>query len=86
MTGKRESNTCYFCGGKLKPGLATIPFIVGSNVVVIKQVPAEVCDQCGEPILMNDVAAVVDQVLKRAHAPGLEVSVVNYEQLALAAG
>jgi YgiT-type zinc finger domain-containing protein len=84
MTGKPENNRCYFCGGKLRSGVTTIPFVAGAIVVVIKQVPAEICDQCGEPILTSEVAGIIDGVLKRAQTPGLEVSVVNYEQVALA--
>jgi YgiT-type zinc finger domain-containing protein len=83
MTGKPESDRCYSCGGRLAPGLATLPFVVGSSVVVIKDVPAEVCAQCGEAILASEVAAVVDTLLKQVQRSGFEVSIVTYEQLAL---
>jgi len=82
MTGVHENDRCYFCGGKLKQSSATIPFMVGSNVVVIRQVPAEMCVQCGEPIMESDVARVVERLLKQVSRLGLEVSVVTYEQLA----
>ena len=86
MVGERGNNLCYFCGGQLRYGLATIPFVLGSNVVVIKQVPAEVCEQCGEPILRSEVAGVVDGVLKKARTSGFEISVINYEQLEVSVG
>ncbi len=75
---------CYFCGGKLVSGLATIPFVVGSSVVVIKGVPAEVCGQCGEALMSSEVAAIVDHLLKQVRRSGFEVSIVTYGQLALA--
>ncbi len=82
MTGVQENDDrCYFCGGKLKQSLATIPFMVGSNVVVIRQVPAEICTQCGEPVMNSDVARVVERLLKQVSRLGLEVSVVTYEHL-----
>jgi YgiT-type zinc finger domain-containing protein len=84
MTGELDGDRCYFCGGKLVPGLATIPFVVGSSVVVIKHVPAEVCAQCSEAIMSSEVAAVVDNLLKQVQRSGFEVSIVMYEQLALA--
>jgi YgiT-type zinc finger domain-containing protein len=84
MTGKPENDRCYFCGGKLEPGLATIPFVVGSSVVIIKEVPAEVCVQCDEAIMSSQVAAVVDTLLKQAQQSGFEVSIVTYGQPALA--
>lgn len=78
MTGKPENDRCYFCGGKLKPGLATLPFVVGSSVVIVKQVPAEVCSQCGEAVMISEVAEVVDGLLKQAQRSGFEVSIVTY--------
>ncbi|MFQ6058026.1 MAG: YgiT-type zinc finger protein [Anaerolineae bacterium] len=83
MTGEPENDRCYFCGGKLAPGLATLSFVVGSSVVVIKGVPAEVCTQCSEAIMTSEVAAQVDNLLKQIHRSGFEVSIVTYEQLAL---
>ena len=81
MTGVPEENDlCYFCGGKLEAGLATIPFVMNKSIVIVKQVPAEVCTQCGEPIMNSDVAAVVDRLLKQAQRSGFEVSIVTYGQ------
>lgn len=83
MTGVPENDRCYFCGGGLVSDRATLPFVVGSSVVVIRDVPAEVCTQCGEAILTSDVAEVVDRLLKQVQQSGFEVSIVTYEQLAL---
>ncbi len=84
MTGDPESDRCYFCGGKLAPELATLPFVVGASVVVIKGVPAEVCTQCGEAVMISEVAEVVDNLLKQVQRSGFEVSIITYEQMALA--
>lgn len=83
MTGEPENDRCYFCGGKLKPGLTTLPFVVGAKVVVIKDVPAEVCSQCSEAVMTSEVAALVDRLLKQVQRSGFEVSIVPYEQLTL---
>ncbi len=83
MIGEPENDRCYFCGGRLAPNLATLPFVVGSGVVIIKQVPAQVCTQCGEAITDSQVAAVVDTLLKQAHRSGFEVSILTYGQLDL---
>jgi len=84
MTDARESNRCYFCGGTLENRLATIPFVVGSSVVVIKGTPARVCVQCDEPIVNSAVAASIDRLLKQAHQSGFEVSVITYAEAELA--
>lgn len=80
MIGVQESEKCYFCGGRLTPDLATIPFVVGKAVVVVKQVPAYICAQCGEAIMDSKVAQPVDELLKRARQSGFEVSIITYKQ------
>ena len=83
MIGEPENNRCYFCGGRLQFGPATIPFVVGSRVVIVKDVPAEICTQCDEPIMESDVAAVVDRLLKHAVQSGFEISIVSFNEPSL---
>ncbi|MGQ9501527.1 MAG: type II toxin-antitoxin system MqsA family antitoxin [Anaerolineae bacterium] len=85
MTGEPENERCYFCGGRLAPGLATLPFVMGSSVVIIKGVPAEICNQCGEAITSSEVAAAIDAFLKQVQRSGFEISVVAYESSVLTA-
>jgi peptide subunit release factor 1 (eRF1) len=47
-------------------------------VAVIKQVPAEVCDTCGEPFLHAEATDVVSSLLEKALASNAEVSVMTY--------
>lgn len=83
MIGEPGNDRCYFCGGRLAPERTTLPFVVGSGVVIIKQVPAQVCTQCGEAITDSEVAAVLDTLLKQAQRSGFELSILTYEQLDL---
>ncbi len=77
---QQEIDRCYFCGGRLSPALTTLPFVVGSSVVVVKQVAADVCTQCGEAVMSSEVAAAIDALLKQAHYSGFEVSTVPFRQ------
>jgi YgiT-type zinc finger domain-containing protein len=58
--------------------LATIPFVLGKSVAVIKQVPAEVCDTCGEPFLHAEATDAVSLLLDKALASNAEVSMITY--------
>ena len=79
MTGHAGApKLCPLCGGQLSVGLATIPFVLGNTVAVIKQVPAEVCDACGEPFLHAEATDVVSSLLEKALASSAEVSVMTY--------
>ena len=79
--GKEQDDRCYFCGGPLVMKQATIPFVVNGNVVVVKDVPAAVCTQCGEAIVTSEVAEILDRLLKQVEGVGFEVSVVPYSHL-----
>ncbi len=84
MTGEHEKDQgdrCYFCGGPLVMDLATIPFVVNGSVVVVKDVPAAVCTQCGEAIVTSEVAEILNRLLKQVEGVGFEVSVVPYSHL-----
>jgi len=54
---------CPFCSGQLSAQLATIPFVLGKTAPVIEQVPAEVCESCGEPFLDAEATDVVTSLL-----------------------
>ena len=79
MTGYAgASKPCPLCGGQLSVELATIPFVLGKSVAVIKQVPAEVCDTCSEPFLHAEATDVVGSLLEKVLASSAEVSVMTY--------
>ncbi len=78
MIGEPENDRCYFCGGRLESKTATIPFVIKETVVVIKNVPAEVCSQCNEAIMTSPIARQVDALLKQVYHLNSEVSVITF--------
>mgnify|MGYP005726332901 CR=1 FL=1 len=84
MTGVRvnkKNKICPSCGGLLEDGKATIPFITGKNIiVVIKDVPAEICLDCHEPYVSGSVTDQVLALLKQLKSLKSEVSIVTYSQ------
>ena len=49
--------------GETGPGLATVTLPRGESTIIFKQVPAEVCSNCGEYYLSQDIA---ERLLSRA--------------------
>ncbi len=86
MTGKLANNSrCPLCGGRLIPDQhATIPFVLGRVVVVVKDVPAEVCRSCGEPYLTGAATDQMLLLLRRFVRLPIEVSVASYAELTAA--
>jgi YgiT-type zinc finger domain-containing protein len=83
--GEPENSTCPVCGGHLQPNTATIPFILGyDTIVVIKDVPAEICSNCHEPFMAGKVTDRVSSLLRQLKALRSEVSVVTYSEPAMA--
>lgn len=81
MIGKKGKNrkVCAICGGSLRKGRATIPFSLNDKTVIIKDVPAEICGDCGEAFVTGFVADRVDMILDRVEQLDAEVSVVHYK-------
>jgi len=71
---------CPLCGGDLQSSVATIPFVLGATVAVIKGVPAEVCGTCGEAFLDSAATDDVSALLRAARGAGAEVLVMSYRR------
>jgi YgiT-type zinc finger domain-containing protein len=85
MIGESENSVCPVCGGRLRIDVATIPFILGDNVVVvIKGIPAEVCNNCHEPFVAGRVTDQVSTLLRQLKSLRSEVSVVTYAEQPMA--
>jgi YgiT-type zinc finger domain-containing protein len=88
MTGEhaKDSGQCPLCGGRLVADQkATIPFVLDKTVVVVKEVPAEVCGSCHEPFMTGEVTDRLTQLLKELRHLQAEVSVVLFPGIPVAA-
>lgn len=70
---------CPFCKhGETREGTTTVTLERGETTVVIKDVPAEVCVNCGEALLSEEVSASLLSQAKTAASAGVEVDVRHY--------
>lgn len=67
---------CAICGGTPKRGKTTASMDTGVGVVVVREVPAMICRQCGEDWLTQKSAAQVDKIVARAKKGKAQVEVV----------
>lgn len=70
---------CVICKqGVTREGTATVTLERGRTTVVIKEVPAEVCENCGEYYLSEAVTERVQQLAQQAFEQGAEIEVLRY--------
>ena len=70
---------CVICKhGETLPGLVTVTLTRDEAVFVFKGVPADVCQNCGEYYLSDEIAAVVLSRAERSIANGSEVEIQRY--------
>ena len=74
--------TCFFCKGQIESGFASFMAEVDNRIVVIKNVPSQVCRQCGEASYSRAVALRLEEMVKHSARAAAELSVASYEELA----
>ena len=70
------SGLCALCGGTLAPGRVTYSVDLGTTVVVARNVPATVCDQCGERWFDDTTVEHLDRIVGDARTRGVQVELV----------
>lgn len=81
MTGKRErrgSDTmkeCYFCKGKLVQQNVKVDFRWGQKLKIIENVPARVCQQCGEQYFQSGVYKAMEKLAASRKKPAARLTV-----------
>ena len=58
---------CDRCGGELKSGKTTLEIWSGEELLVIKDVSADICQQCGEAYISAEVSEKLDHFLAEHH-------------------
>ena len=69
------NHQCPICGGCKKPGTTTFSADIGTGVVVVRQVRATVCTQCGEEWIDDATAQRIEEIVNEARARKLQVEV-----------
>ena len=58
---------CNFCKGILREKKTEFLAHAAGEVIVIKDVPAYVCEQCGEAYYTTEISRKIDKVMQNAH-------------------
>lgn len=71
---------CVFCGGKVTRKHVTFAYDEGGKYLFVENVPAEVCQQCGERTYSPEVTDNLLQYAESSHEPirTIQVPVFRY--------
>ena len=70
---------CMICKhGKTEPGLTTVTLTRGNTTVVFRDVPAQICDNCGEEYVDEEITARLLAIAEEAARSGVQVDVRDY--------
>lgn len=71
--------TCPVCKtGMMKPGRTTVVLTKGKATAVFKEVPASVCDDCGEYWLDEETSVDLYERAEQVFASGQEVAIYSF--------
>ena len=70
--------TCFYCKGSIENKLTNFIADLGSTIIIVKDVPSEVCTQCGEVSFPDKVAKRLEQIIEEMKKQNLEIAVTKY--------
>ena len=69
---------CFYCKGNLKDDTTAHFTNFDTCMVIIKNVPCQTCEQCGEVIYSGGVIKRLEQIVKALKNSLTEIAVVTY--------
>lgn len=74
MANKKQ---CPLCKGEFEKSTTTFTLDYGQGVLVVRHVPAHVCNQCGEAWLDDEQSENLENLVMEAKEQKLEIKVID---------
>lgn len=72
---------CFMCKGTLENKYTAFMLEMGDCIIIIKNVPSQVCTQCGEVSYCNEIAKKLESMVNRIKPIVSDVAVFEYSKL-----
>ena len=69
---------CFMCKGSFTDKFTTFMVDIANSIIIIKNVPSQVCSQCGETSYSDEIAKHIEEIVDSLRASVAEFAVVNY--------
>ena len=74
---------CPLCKGEMQKGKTSMPYETGKDrLIVVKDVPALICEQCGESFIEAPVLKRVEKILEVVEKSGMTLGFLEYQEAA----
>lgn len=66
---------CGSCGGEYEPRLVSQTYELNGELIVVRDIPAEVCTRCGDVLLRPETARRIEELIHH-HGESAETAAV----------
>jgi len=70
--------SCFMCKGEMQNKISNYILDLDGCIIIIKNVPSLVCNQCGEVFYTNEVMKRVEEIVDISKNAITEIAIVNY--------
>ncbi len=70
--------TCVMCRGNMKLDKINYSVDLKDRFILIKEVPALVCDQCGEQFLENEILQKIEKIIKDSKEQNIDFEIIRF--------
>ncbi len=74
---ENEYGLCPVCGGNRSPGTTLFAADFGEGIVVVRDVPASICDKCGGSLFDNETAGNLERIVEDAKRNKRQIEVIS---------
>jgi len=69
---------CFFCKSDLEQKNSVFTLELENCIIVIKDVPTEICERCGQKSYSDDVAARIEEITDQSRDTLTEIVIVHF--------
>jgi YgiT-type zinc finger domain-containing protein len=80
--GKNNMGQCPLCRGNKENGFTIFILDLGFGLLIVRDVPANICSQCGERWIPSYVAEKLEKIADDARRKKPELEIVSFEEAA----
>lgn len=70
---------CFVCKGDLQEKEVNYFVDLDNTIIIIKEVPAKVCSQCGEKYFEDEISENIEKIVEQLKEISTEITIVNYK-------